>query len=117
MEDLRIGYLLFTDKCDIVGFNALTTDKISLGEVIFQVVDLEQFTVRYLAVKKADSPDIYLIPAELLIDLEDDDLLIELIGEKVKDLLPLPKNWQKNFNRSFEEKIYHALKALPYWQN
>ncbi len=117
MEDKRIGNLLFTDKCDIVGFKALTTDKTLLGEVIFQIVDLEQFTVRYLAVKRATNPKIYLIPAELLIDLEDDDLLIELSGEKVKDLLPLPENWENVFNRSFEEKIYHALKTLPYWHN
>ena len=86
-----------------------------LGEVVFQVVDIGAFTVRYIAVKKADS--IYLIPAELIDDLDDDGLVMGFLSSKISCLLPIPKDWEKTFDRCFEEKIFTALNTAPYWED
>lgn len=110
-----IGNLLFTNRCDIVGFSSFTIDKQPLGEVVFQVVDIGAFTVRYIAVKKADS--IYLIPAELIDDLDDDGLVMGFLSSKISCLLPIPKDWEKTFDRCFEEKIFTALNTAPYWED
>jgi hypothetical protein len=113
MEDLRIGNLLFTEKCDIAGTDALTLERILLGKVAYQVVDLSAFTVRYVAIK--DSSNTYLVPAELINDF-DDGLIFDFTREIVAKLIPLPKDLEKEFNRQLEVKIHTELNATPYWE-
>lgn len=113
MEDLRIGNLLFTEKCDIAGTDALTLERILIGKVAYQVVDLSAFTVRYVAIK--DSFNTYLVPAELINDF-DEGLIFDFTKEIVNKLIPLPKDLEKEFNRQFEAEIHAKLKAIPYWE-
>lgn len=113
MEDVRIEDLLFTDKCDIVGLKAFDEGKELLGEVVFQVVDIGAFTVRYIAVNNSNNT--FLIPAEFISDLDEDGLILELKQGALSNLEPMESDWQKTFSRSFEKNIYETLQTPPYW--
>lgn len=113
MEDVRIENLLFTDKCDIVGLKAFAEGKELLGEVVFQVVDIGAFTVRYIAVNNSNNT--FLIPAEFISDLDEDGLILELKQGVLSSLEPMESDWQKTFSRSVEKNIYENLQTPPYW--
>lgn len=114
MDDVRIGDLLFTSKCDIEGMDVITIDQKPLGMVSFQVVDIAAYTVRYIGVEAVKN--IYLIPAELILDVDENGLIMDFDANVSAKLLPLLENWQESFARAFEEKIYSTLNLIPYWQ-
>ncbi|HOA91777.1 MAG: hypothetical protein ACOX29_04975 [Bacillota bacterium] len=114
MDDVRIGDLLFTARCDIEGMDVFSLDKKLLGAIIFQVVDVPAFTVRYLGVVSGEQT--FLVPAELILDVDDLGLIMDFEQKIFAKLLPLPESWEEVFARDYEEKIYSTLNLTPYWQ-
>jgi len=82
-----------------------------LGNVVAEIVEPRAYMVRYFLVYDPNSQRRFLLPCELVTDI-DDRVLCDITPNQTA-LLP---EYQQRIDRSHERRIYQVLNRTPYWE-
>lgn len=82
-----------------------------LGNVVAEIVEPRAYMVRYFLVYDPNSQRRFLLPCELVTDI-DDRVLCDITPNQTA-LLPEYQQW---IDRSHERRIYQVLNRTPYWE-
>ncbi|NLM38949.1 MAG: hypothetical protein GX205_02750 [Firmicutes bacterium] len=89
----------------------LSQDGEYLGNVIGQIVEPNEYLVRYLVAFSPGQQKRFLVPCETVLAIDQ----VVYCRVSAADLEQLPA-FQTEISRNLEEKIYQMVDSTPYWE-